>query len=60
MPATACKFYRGPRFSDGEWDGMTGNHMRENGFVYQIHFASPPAQGVLVYALPIEYEERVG
>jgi hypothetical protein len=34
--------------------------MRENGFVYQIHFASPPAQGVLVYALPIEYEERVG
>jgi hypothetical protein len=54
------KFYRGPRFSDGEWEGMTRNFMRENGFVYQIHIEPPPAQGVLVYALPIEYEDRVG
>ena len=54
------RFYRGPRFSDGGWEGMTRNFMRENGFVYQIHIAPPPAQGVLVYALPIEYEERVG
>jgi hypothetical protein len=54
------KFYRGPRFTDSEWDGMTRNFMRENGFVYQIHIEPPPGQGVLVYALPIEYEDRVG
>lgn len=54
------QYYRGPRFNDGEWEGMTRNLMRENGFVYQIHIQPPPAQGVLVYALPIEYEERVG
>ncbi len=54
------KFYWGPRFDDGEWEAMTRNLMRENGFVYQIHIEPPPAQGILVYALPIEYQERVG
>ena len=58
--AKVRKFYRGPRFSDGEWEGRTRNFMRENGFVYQIHIAPSPGQGVLVYALPIEYQDRVG
>jgi hypothetical protein len=54
------KFYRGPRFSKSEWEGLTRNLMRENGFVYQIHIETPPSHGILVYALPIEYEDRVG
>lgn len=58
--AEVRRFYRGPRFDDGEWGGMTRNDMRENGFVYQIHLGTPPAQGVVVYAVPIEYEDRAG
>ncbi len=51
--------YHGPAFNSSEWQGMTRNFMRRNGYVYQIHLALPPAQGVLVYALPIEYRDRV-
>jgi hypothetical protein len=51
--------YRGPAFNDSEWQGLTRNLMRRNGYVYQIYLAQPPAGGVLVYALPIEYEDRV-
>lgn len=41
--------YRGPAFRDEEWEGMTRNFLRENGYVYQIHVAQPPAHGVVVY-----------
>ncbi len=57
--AKVRKYYQGPSFDDQEWQGMTRNFLRRDGFVYQIHIAKPPDQGVLVYALPIEYPARV-
>jgi len=50
--------YRGPAFSDQEWEGMTRNLLRENGYIYQIHVARPPAHGVVVYGFPTRYPNR--
>jgi hypothetical protein len=51
--------YKGPSFSEEEWEGMTRNLLRRNGYVYQIHLSQEPPQGILVYALPIAYYDRV-
>jgi hypothetical protein len=51
--------YRGPSFSDEQWQGMTRDLLRGDGYQYQIYLSQPPARGVVVSALPTEYYERV-
>jgi hypothetical protein len=51
--------YKGPPFDEEEWQGMNRNLLRRNGYVYQVHIASPSADGIVAYGVPIEYTDRV-